>query len=305
VQTLVFIYVIVVVAFYALFQGLLTIFAASAPAANGTLRRKTLGDGLSPWLADHLVVKQIHRFESLVGSSGIGASPGRVLAGMAAGVLAAGVLALASGSGPISAAAIGLSLGVAVPLLVIGRLRAQRMARLVLQVPEALDMMVRSLRAGHPVPTGIGMVATEMPDPIGSEFRRVFDGMSLGLELKDALETMSERLDVNEIRYMVAAIRIQFSTGGNLAEILASLAAVMRERVQLLMKVKALSAESRLSANIMAVMPFILIGGILYLRPQLYEDVPVSPVLQIILGGAALLLVAGIILMRRVVAIRV
>jgi tight adherence protein B len=156
-----------------------------------------------------------------------------------------------------------------------------------------------------PIGTGIRMVAGQMPVPIGAEFKRVFDAMSLGLDLKDALEDMSQRLDVNEIRYMVAAIRIQFSTGGSLADVLSSLSHVMQERVRLRLKVKALSAESRLSGNIMAVMPFLLIGGLLYLRPQIYQDVPTSPALQTILAVAGVMLGIGIVLMRRVVRFHV
>jgi tight adherence protein B len=107
------------------------------------------------------------------------------------------------------------------------------------------------------------------------------------------------------VRYMVAAIRIQYSTGGNLADVLASLAEVMRERVRLKTKVKALTAETRLSGNIMSVMPFALVAGIYALRPDFYDEVPHSQVLQTIIGIAAALLLTGVVLMRRIVNIRV
>ena len=129
--------------------------------------------------------------------------------------------------------------------------------------------------------------------------------MSYGLDLKDALENMSDRLQVTEVRYMVAAIRIQYSTGGNLADVLASLAEVMRERVRLKAKVRALTAETRLSGNIMSFMPFVLVAGVYLLRPDFYDEVPHSPVLKTIMGIAIALLVSGIVLMRRIVNIRV
>src|SRR5207245_8135668 len=121
--------------------------------------------------------------------------------------------------------------------------------------PAALDRFVRSVRAGHPIPTAIRMIAVEMPAPSGTEFGMVLDSMKYGLDLRDALQRMTQRVPVPELQYMVGAIRIQHAAGGNLAEILGSLSSIMRERLNLYMKVKALSAESRLSGKVLACIP--------------------------------------------------
>jgi len=294
-------YVVVVLAIFTLMQAILAAFPAPAKGEALSLRRKTLADGVGPALGE-----VVHDFENLVALSGTDWSPATWLTGM--GVVTAAVMLSANflaGANAFFAFLCGLTAGVALPLLVLVVLRRKRLTKLVRQLPEALDMLVRSLRVGHPIPVGIEMVSVEMPNPIGSEFRRVYDSMSYGLDLKDALEHMSQRLQVPEVHYMVAAIRIQYATGGNLAQVLATLGDVMRERVRLKAKVKALTAETRLSGNIMSFMPFVLVGGMYYFRPDLYADVPHSFVLKVIIGGAAALLLTGIVLMRRIVNIRV
>src|SRR5262249_39916104 len=133
---------------------------------------------------------------------------------------------------------VGLAVSVGLPYLVIVRVRNKRMAKLTLQLPEILGMIVRSLRAGHPITTCIGMVAKEMPEPVGPEFKRVADAMLFNLALRDALSRLAERLHtVPELQYIVTAIRIQAISGGNLAEILESLADLMREQHKLKMKI--------------------------------------------------------------------
>ncbi|HEV2550072.1 MAG TPA: type II secretion system F family protein [Stellaceae bacterium] len=298
---IIIVYVVVVLAIFTLLQAILLAFPASQKGDAVSLRRKTLADGVGPWLGE-----LAHDFENLVLISGSGWSPTVwlcAMAGTTAFVMLLVYFLLAAA--PLLALLAGIVAGVLLPLLVLTMLRRRRLAKLALQLPDALDMLVRSLRVGHPIPIGIEGVANEMPNPIGGEFRRVFDSMAYGLDLKDALEHMSDRLRVPEVRYMVAAIRIQYATGGNLADVLASLAEVMRERVRLKAKVRAITAETRLSGNIMSVMPFVLVGGMFWLRPELYEDVPKSVALQIIMGAAAALLAIGIVLMRRIVNIRV
>ena len=303
---IVIVYALIVLALFCLLQALSLMTSEKNDAPNApSLRRKTLADGFSPWLADLVITRQVRDFEALIASSGAPFSAVQALIAMAMTTFVITAVFTFLGSNPALSAGYGCVIGVAVPLLIIRRIRERRMAKLVSQLPDALDMLVRSLRAGHPVPIGIGMVGAEMPSPIGGEFKRVYDAMSYGLDLKDSLEDLASRLHVTEVTYMVAAIRIQYSTGGNLSEVLASLANVMRERVRLKMKVRAATAETRLSAAVMAVIPFLLIGGVFYLRPDFYKDVPESGILQGILAGAGSLLVTGMLLMRRLVNIRV
>src|SRR5215472_5398916 len=264
------VYGLAVMALFCLFQALSLMTGESGVSDAPSIRRKTLADGFSPWLADLVITRQVRDFESLIASSGIPFSAMQVLIAIAVVTLVVTAVFTFLGSNPALSAGYGVVIGAAAPLLIIRQVRHRRMAKLVSQLPDALDMLVRSLRVGHPVPIGIGMIGSEMPSPIGGEFKRVYDSMSYGLDLKDALEHMSSRLQVAELTYMVAAIRIQFATGGNLSEVLASLSSVMRERVRLRMKVRATTAETRFSATVMSVVPFLLIGGIYLIKRDFY-----------------------------------
>jgi tight adherence protein B len=240
----------------------------------------------------------------LVAGSGIQIKLATMLAIMA-GSVAAMIAACHFAKLPLYSIGGAVVLGILLPIFVLAKIRQRRFAKLTIQLPDALDTLVRSLRAGHPIPVGISMIGNQMPEPVSGEFRRVSDAMAYGLDLKDAFEQMGARLRINDVHYMIAAIRIQYATGGNLAEVLASLSSTIRERQRLTMEVKALSAETRLSGNIMSVIPFLLVGGMTLMKPDFYSDVPNNPTLQIIMGVSALLLLVGIIVMRRIVNIRV
>jgi tight adherence protein B len=133
----------------------------------------------------------------------------------------------------------------------------------------------------------------------------VFDSMTYGLDLRDALQRMTRRAPVPELQYMVGAIRIQHAAGGNLAEILGSLASIMRDRLTLYLKVKALSAESRFSGKILACMPFAIVTLIYLTNPGFYDGARTNTNLAMVLYFAAFLVLFGIVLLRRIVNIRV
>jgi tight adherence protein B len=270
------------------------------------LRRKSLSDGKSAWLAALLETASLRSFDTLVATSGITMSTDRILflAVIAAAVIFE-LLDLVGGFSLIICAAGGLLLGVAAPLLWIINLRRRRMARITAQLPDAIDMLVRSMRAGHPVATGVGLVAREMDAPIGTEFARVFDEMSYGMDLRQAFEKMSDRLGLLEINYMIAAMRIQSTTGGNLAEVLAALSSVMREKIKLKAKVKALSAEARFSGIILSALPIVVVLLLLYMNPHYYDLAQTSDLLTGILAAAAVLMFVGIILIRKFSTIRI
>jgi tight adherence protein B len=203
-------------------------------------------------------------------------------------------------------AIISLVLGAMLPLWFIGHLRRRRYGKIASQLPDALDMLCRSMRAGHPVASGIKMVSEEMPDPIGTEFGLVYDEMSYGMDLRQSLEKMSRRLRIFEINYMITSMRLQAGTGGNLAEILGSLANVIRERKKLHDKVRALSAEARLSGKILGALPFGVVTILVIINPHYYDGARTNLLLMSILVGAVALCFVGIFLLRRVVnAIRV
>jgi tight adherence protein B len=270
------------------------------------LRRRSLSRGKSPWLAAILETASLKSFDNLVVTSGIRTSTERML--FIAVVSTAVIFELLDIVGHynlVVCAAAALLLGVGGPLLWILNVRRRRMARIIAQMPDALDMLVRSVRAGHPVPTGVGLVAREMNPPIATEFAAVFDEMSYGIDLRQALEKMSRRLHMVEIDYMVAAIRIQSSTGGNLAEVLASLSRVMREKVKLKAKILALSAEARFSGLVLSALPILVVAGLQLLNPHYYDITRDHPSLKWILGAAALVTLVGIVLVRKIVHVRI
>lgn len=303
-------YLVIVIVVFGLLQGALLLTAdvrdeARIAAGQLRLRRPVLADGLSPWLSDILLTAPIRSFDKLVQTCGINAKTENVLLGMMIVTSTTAVVVHLSRFASFALVAGGV-LGICLPLLILIKMRTMRMNKLVQQLPETLDTMVRSLRAGHPIPTCIALVASDMPVPTAPEFKRIHDAMAYGLNLRDALERMTERLHtVRELKYVAAAIRIQSVTGGNLSEILAGLSQLMRERNKLNMKVKALSAEGRLSGNILAAVPVGVTLAIRFIRPDFYVNATWGSGLLDVLGFAAALVAGGYLIIRRISNIRV
>jgi tight adherence protein B len=145
------------------------------------------------------------------------------------------------------------------------------------QFPVALDVFVRGLRAGHPVASALELLTVEMPDPIGSQFGYVVDEITYGAELRDALQNMAERWDSDDMRMFVVSLSIQSETGGNLAEILENLSQVIREREAMLLKVRALSSEGRLTANMLTILPLGSFLVLFFVNPRFFLDVANDP----------------------------
>ncbi len=196
-------------------------------------------------------------------------------------------------------------IGIGLPYFVINSMKGKRHKKFVEQLPDALDIMVRSLRAGHPVSSALNLVTEEMSDPVGTEFGLAVDEMTYGLDLREALENLSKRVDVEEFRYVVVAIGIQNETGGNLAEVLQGLSTVIRDRFRLRMKVKALSGEGRASAWVLCVLPFAVGTFLMVFNPDYYLDVKDDPMLAQGLGLVGGLMMLGIFTMYRMVNFRV
>ncbi len=189
---------------------------------------------------------------------------------------------------------------VLVPLLPIQVLRfmlKRRHKRFGVQLPEALELITRGLKAGHPVPVAIAMVAREMPDPIGSEFGMVADEVTYGSDLVTALANLFERVGQEDLPLFVTAVSIQSSTGGNLREILDGLASTIRERGKLRRKVRAISTEGRMSAYILTAVPCLLMAAILTFMPQFYEVVWGEAMTWWLLGGSVAWLMLGNMMM--------
>jgi tight adherence protein B len=186
-----------------------------------------------------------------------------------------------------------LPLAVALPIMTLRFLRGRRHKRFGMQLPEALELITRGLKAGHPVPVAVAMVAREMPDPIGTEFGVVADEVTYGSDLVSALHNLHERVGHEDLPLFVTAVSIQSSSGGNLREILDGLSGTIRERGKLKRKVRAISTEGRMSAYILTAVPALLFVGIMVLMPSFYESVWDEPKTWYLLGGSIAWLMLG------------
>jgi tight adherence protein B len=242
--------------------------------------------------------------DRLITQSGLTITTGRFFVIMVSAILM-GTAALTMLTRPELALVGGISSGLCLPIGVLALLRRSRLKKFERQLPDAIDIVVRSLRAGHPVPTALGMVAEEMNDPIGTEIGIVVDEMTYGLDLREALESMQGRVGHDDMAFVVAAVNVQSAIGGNLADVLAGLAAVIRDRFRMLLKIRALSAEGRVSAIILSVLPFAVYGVIQLMRPEYFSAVADDPLYPVMMLTGLGLAMCGILMMYRMVKIRV
>ena len=155
-------------------------------------------------------------------------------------------------------------------VLFLALVRRKRIARFSEQLPDAIDVIVRGVRSGYPFTVALGLVAKEMSDPIGTEFGMTSDEISFGSDIGTALDNLFHRVGHEDLLYLTMSLKIQNQTGGNLAEILSRLARLLRERAMLRLKVRAISAEGRLSGVFLTAMPFLLFGVISLMRPDYF-----------------------------------
>jgi tight adherence protein B len=200
-------------------------------------------------------------------------------------------------------AAAGAVLG-ATPLMYVYYARGKRMAKLERQLPEALDLMIRALRAGHAFSSALKMAGEEMAEPLAGEFATVHDEVNFGVSLEQALTHLSERVPLMDLRYFVVAVLIQRESGGNLTEILGNLSRLVRERLKLMGKVRVLTSEGRMSAWILSLLPFLLAAIMNLANPAfmspLWKDPLGITILKYMLG----LMLIGILIMRKIIKIR-
>jgi tight adherence protein B len=192
-----------------------------------------------------------------------------------------------------------------VPLLVLRMLRGRRLKKFEGQFPDALDIIIRSLRAGHPVPVAVSMVGQEMKDPIGSEFGIVSDEITYGADLETAMRNLYGRIGSDDLPLFVTAVAIQSSTGGNLGEILQNLSNVIRQRFKMRRKIKALASEGRASALILSALPIGVFLVIQFISPEFYAAVWDVPLTKELLGGALLWMGLGDLIMHRMVNFKI
>lgn len=196
-------------------------------------------------------------------------------------------------------------LGAAIPLLVL-QIRANRMRKKMQdQFPVALDVFVRGLRAGHPIAAALDLLTVEMSDPIGSQFGIVVDEVTYGADLRDALSAMADRWDLEDMRMFVVSLSVQNETGGNLAEILENLSTVIRERHSMMLKVRALSSEGRMTAAMLTGLPVLAFLILFLANPDFYLDVADDPAFLPGYVGLLTLYVIGLVSIRRMIDLKV
>jgi tight adherence protein B len=243
--------------------------------------------------------------DRMIAQAGWTLSAGRFVMLLASMTVAIGAGLSVSGLvSPVIGAAMGVLLGSVLPFLYLRMKKARRLKKFSEQLPDAIDIIVRSLRAGHPVAAAMSLAAKEMPDPIGSEFGITVDEMTYGLTLPDALAKMAERVDQGDLKFVVVAISIQHGSGGNLAEVLAGISAVIRARFRMKHKIRALSAEGRISAIILSVLPFLVSTAIFVLRGEYYLEHANDPRIYLAVGSGFALMIVGMIVMYRMVRFR-
>jgi tight adherence protein B len=205
----------------------------------------------------------------------------------------------------VEAGIVGVFSATALPYLALRLLRARRQGRFAAQFPDSLDIIVRSLRAGHPVPIAINMVGREMRDPIGSEFGIVTDEITYGADLETAMRNLYCRIGSDDLPLFVTAVAIQGSTGGNLGEILQNLSGVIRQRFKMRRKIRALAAEGRASAMILSALPIGMFIVINWIAPDFYGSVWHEHLTKMLLGGATLWMLVGNLIMFKMVNFKI
>jgi tight adherence protein B len=198
-----------------------------------------------------------------------------------------------------------LVLGGLVPFLYLTILKHRRIAKFKRQLPEALDLMARALKAGHAFTNGMKLAADEFDDPLGPEFAEALDEINFGISVPNALRNLAKRIDCAEIRYFVVGVILQRETGGNLAELMGILSYLIREKFKFEGKVRTLSAEGRLSAIILIALPFFIAGWLQFSNPKYLETLVTDPIGKVMIIGAVLMMIMGILVMKKMVKIEV
>jgi tight adherence protein B len=204
----------------------------------------------------------------------------------------------------LSALGFGLFLG-GLPYFYVRVKRNRRMAEIEQQLPESLDFLARSMKAGHAFSISLEMLGAETPDPLGQEFRTLFNEQNLGAPIDTALLNFAERVPLLDVRMFVSSVLLQKQTGGNLSEILTRLAYVIRERFRLRGQVRVASAHGRLTAGVLTILPLVLVLALTFVAPGYLRSMADDPDGKWLIVGAILAQIAAYIIMRRITNIKV
>ncbi|WP_179141886.1 type II secretion system F family protein [Salibaculum halophilum] len=275
---------------------------------KGNNREEVL-EQLRKEMTQHIKSQQIPLYSLLANKAqkaNIAFSPPQLIAvmGVLSGVAFFGLTFGTTASAPVRLA-VAVAMGVGGVYMWINNKANKRLAMLEEQLPDAVELMVRSLRVGHPFSSAVNIVAKEVPDPLGTEMGVISDEVAYGRDMGETLKEMADRIDMQDLRFLAVAVTIQQQAGGNLAEILAGLAKVIRARFKLFRRVKAITAEAKWSGMFLSGFPLVALVMINVIQPGYYDDVRDTAVFIPACLAVAVFLVANIIVMRRLVDIKV
>ncbi len=269
--------------------------------APSLMRTRVLGGSLTQW-----IVKRAPGIERAFWAANVQITPGRALIMCAVAFAALMLMFSVWGFFPfLFQLIISAGLAFGLPLLVLNIAVSQQQRKFEEQLPDAINLITRGLQAGHPVPVAFGLVAREMPDPIGSQFGSALDEMNFGRDRALALRDIGERFPNPEFLFFVAAVEMQRESGGNLVGILDNLVKTIRERANLCKKAFAMSAEGRLTALLVGSMPYMLLAFFMLSNPSFILDQVENPMFWPLMGGAWVMWLIGIIMIWRMVNIKV
>ena len=314
------IYIIIFVAVLAIVQGTYLVVFGKSISMNGKVNRRLelleKGGGreqvleqLRKEMTQHMKSQSIPLYSILANKAqraNIAFSPPQlmILMGVVSFVAFLG-LTVATEVALLVRIAVAITMGIGGVFVWISNKAAKRMSMMEEQLPESVELMVRSLRVGHPFSSAISIVAKEVADPLGTEMGVISDETAYGRDMGETLKAMAERLDMQDMRFLAVAVTIQQQSGGNLAEILDGLAKVIRARFRLFRRVKAITAEAKWSGNFLSAFPLLALIAINVLEPNYYDDVKDTAVFVpacLVVGG---FLVTNIFVMRSLVNIKV
>jgi tight adherence protein B len=240
----------------------------------------------------------------LIEQSGVRTTPSAIVLISLGGAVCVGGVTLLFSPQPIAAPLAGAAAALA-PFGWLKYRRSSRMKKFEESFPEALDLLSRAIRAGHAFQTAMGMVADEMPEPVGPEFKKTFDQQNYGLPLRDALNEMAERITLLDVRFFVTAVLIQRDTGGNLSEILDNLAHVVRERFKILRQIRVHTAHGRFTGYVLLALPAALGVAMSFINPDHMGPLFREPMGQTMIIGAIVMQTIGYFWIRKVIKIEV
>lgn len=247
---------------------------------------------------------QAARLDQLLLQSGLSWSVAQFL-GIAAALLLAALLWLLIWPMPVPGALLLLGVAGGGPIMFVLRARTARLQKIESQLPEAADFLARALRAGHSFSNVLQMVGDELSEPISGEFKMAHEEINYGVPMNEALQNLAARIPLTDLRYLVIAVLVQRESGGNLAEVLISIARIIRARLRLLGQVRVLSAEGRMSAWVLGLMPVVMIGVMALVNPQYIRLLWTDPSGIKLLWYAAGMVALGVVWMRKVIRIRI